>query len=306
MKVYVAGHTGLVGMTTVKALRGAGHETWTPDKRYDLRDHGYAHWVFDQATEAGVDTVVLAAARVGGIGANSRYPVEFLCDNIAISTNAIGQAHEHGIERLLNLGSSCIYPRDAPQPMREEVLLTGRLESTNEMYAIAKIAALKLVQAYRRQYGRRYISLMPTNLYGDGDKYDKENSHVIPSLIMKFEEARLKGNPSVELWGTGGPLREFLHVDDLARAVVLALECYDDDLWLNVGSDDELSIAELASMVAHATEYLGEIRWNDARPDGTPRKKLDWSRMRALGWSPTVSLEDGLRRTVEDYRARYG
>lgn len=305
MKVYVAGHTGLVGRATVKALEAAGHIPWTIEPRYDLSDQRQARRALQEASKNEVDAVVLAAARVGGIGANSKFPVEFLYYNVAISINVIREAFEAGIPKFVNLGSSCIYPRKARQPMREEVLMSGPLEPTNEGYAVAKITALKFVQAYRREYGARYISLMPTNLYGEGDTYDFERSHVIPSLIMKFEAARLAKQPYVELWGTGTPLREFLHVDDLARAIVLSLESYDDDLWLNVGSDTEITIRAVAALIGELTGYHGEIRWNTDRPDGTPRKRLDWSRLRALGWKPEIGLWEGLRRSIEDYRFRY-
>jgi GDP-L-fucose synthase len=303
VKVFVAGYTGLVGRATSSALQEAGHRVWIPGARYDLRDQAQVKECFDVAGRADVDAVVLAAARVGGIGANSAYPVDFLYDNIAISTNVIRAAWEHKIPRLLNLGSSCIYPRGATQPMKEEALLSGPLESTNEAYAIAKIAALKLVQAYRHQYDASYISLMPTNLYGDGDRYDAQNSHVIPALILKFEEARRKGGPVI-LWGTGNPYREFLHVDDLARAIVFALESYDEDLWLNVGSDTEISIRALAKLVQEICGFNGDVIWDTSKPDGVPRKKLDWSRLEALGWKPKIGLPEGLWRTVQDYRRR--
>ncbi len=306
MKVYVAGHTGLVGQATMRALKAAGHKTWTPLLRFDLTQREPTRDVFKYAVNAGVDAVVLAAARVGGIGANSAFPIQFLHDNLAITMNVITEAARHGIDRLVNLGSSCIYPRDVEQPMREEALLTGPLEPTNEAYAIAKIAGLKLVQAYRCQQHRRYISLMPTNLYGDGDTYDPQGSHVIPALIFKFEQARRTKASFVDLWGTGSPMREFLHADDLARALVLALEEYDDDLWLNVGSEDEITIRDLASMIENLTGYSGTIRWDVSKPNGTPRKKLDCSRMRALGWAPKISLEEGLLRSIEDYRERFG
>ena len=304
MKVYVAGHTGLVGSATVRALEVAGHTVWTPSERYDLRDQVDTHRCFCYARRAQVDAVVLAAATVGGIGDNTKRPVDFLRDNLSIALNVITEAYGTSIPRLVNLGSSCIYPRDATQPMTEETLLTGPLESTNEPYAVAKIAALKLVQAYRRQNKAKFISLMPTNLYGEGDRYHLENSHVIPSLIMKFEHARLHGGP-VRLWGSGEPLREFLHVDDLARAIVLALEKYDDDLWLNVGSDVEISIRDLANLIQDISGYVGEVIWDRSRPDGVPRKKLDWSRIRALGWTPEIGLQEGLHRTLEDYRKRF-
>lgn len=300
MKVYVAGHTGLVGSAVTKALKAAGHEAWSPASRLDLRDRKSAGYAMKWAQDAGATAVVLAAAHVGGIGANASEPVAFLVDNLRISTNVISLADEFGFDRLVNLGSSCIYPRDALQPICEESLLTGPLEPTNEWYAVAKIAALKMVQAYRRK-GRHYISLMPTNLYGDNDRYDPERGHVIPSMIVKFERARKAGTDLI-LWGSGQAMREFLHVDDLARAVVLTLEKYDDDLWLNVGSGEEVTIGELAHLVASAVGFTGQIGWDRKRPDGTPRKALDSSRIRALGWEPMITLRDGLARSVAYYR----
>lgn len=303
MKVYVAGHTGLVGWATVEALQIAGHEVWLPPRRFDLRDSYEVNRCLKAAATSGVDAVVLAAARVGGIGANTAFPVEFYHDNVLISTNVIIQTHNHGIHRLVNLGSSCIYPRGISRPIREEDLLTGELEPTNEAYAIAKIGAIKLVQAYRRQYEEKYISLMPTNLYGENDKFNIHYGHVIPSLIAKFEKAKHEGTPVV-LWGTGSAKREFLHVSDLARAIVIALEKYDDDLWLNVGSDEEVTIAELVKLISGITNFKGDIFWDSTKPDGTPRKKLDCSRMQALGWKPTIDLKTGLLRTIRDFQER--
>lgn len=309
MKVYITGHTGLVGSATSQALRAAGHETWLPQaawhRRLDLRDEAVAIACVAEAALNNVDAIVHAAAVVGGIGANSSRPVDFLYDNIAISTNVIRSAHTCRIPRLVNLGSSCIYPRDAPQPIAEEALLTGPLEPTNAPYAIAKIAALELVRAYRRQHGCHFISLMPTNLYGPLDRYDVEASHVIPALVLKFERARILQEP-VTLWGSGTPLREFLHVHDLARAIIMLLEQnYDDDLWLNVGSAEEISISELAHLVANSVGFHGRVLWDASKPDGTPRKLLDSRRIRALGWSPTIGLREGLSDTVADYRRRF-
>ena len=305
MTVYVAGHRGMVGSALVRRLQRDGVAVGHPSdgRGPDLRDREQTERIFNTLRP---DEVYLAAARVGGIGANSSLPVDHLLDNLRISCNVIEAAHRHPhVRKLVNLGSSCIYPREAPQPMPEECLLTGPLEPTNEPYALAKIAALKLVQAYRQQHGDHFVSVMPTNLYGPSDRYDVENSHVLPTLIMKFEHARLHGG-TVTLWGSGRPLREFLYVDDLADALVLVMREYDDDLWLNIGSDDELSIADLADVVARQVGYDGPIRWDSSRPDGTPRKKLDCSRIHALGWRPQVSLEEGIGRTIEDYRSRHG
>ena len=305
MSIYVAGHRGLVGSALRRRLQrdGVAYGPRVGDVRGpDLRQPDGVDRIF---TELEPTEVYVAAARVGGIGSNSSMPVDYLLDNIRISCNVIEAAHRHAVRKLVNLGSSCIYPRDATQPMAEECLLTGPLEPTNEPYALAKIAALKLVQAYRRQHGSHFVSVMPTNLYGPGDRYDAEHSHVLPTLIMKFEHARLHGGP-VTLWGTGRPLREFLYVDDLADALVLVMREYDDDLWLNIGSDDEVSIADLAAIVARLVGYDGAVHWDWSRPDGTPRKKLDCSRIRALGWRPAVSLEEGIGRTIEDYRSRHG
>lgn len=308
-RIYVTGHRGLVGAAVVRRLI-AGHGLPDLEKIClpspqdgagpDLRVSPYAEMTFRSHS---ADAVILAAGVVGGIGANVARPVEFLRDNLLIGINVVSGAHAAGIDKLVNLGSSCIYPRNAPQPLRESSLLTGTLESTNEAYAIAKIAVIKLCQYYRREYGRHYVSVMPTNLYGPGDRYDTESSHVIPTLIMKFEEARLHGGP-VRLWGTGAPLREFLHVDDLADAIAVVLERYDDDELINVGSGDEISILDLASTVASIVGYDGPVEWDSSRPDGTPRKLLDSSKIRALGWTPKVNLKIGIESAVRDYRNR--
>ena len=303
-RVYVAGHRGLVGSAVWRHLesQGFGDLVGHASAELDLRDR--------DATFAALETdrpdvVVVAAAKVGGIKANDTYPVEFLTDNLRIQNNVMEAAHAVGVERLLFLGSSCIYPRLAPQPIHEDSLLTGPLESTNEAYAIAKIAGITAVQSYRREYGRRWISAMPTNLYGPRDNYDLATSHVLPALIRRFDEARANGVGEVTLWGTGSPRREFLHVDDLAVACLHLLEHYDDPQTINVGVGEDLPISELASLVADVVGYDGETRWDTSMPDGTPRKLLDVSRLKALGWSPGISLRDGITATVADYRTTY-
>ncbi|MCH9755542.1 MAG: GDP-L-fucose synthase [Gammaproteobacteria bacterium] len=300
MRSWVAGHTGMVGSALVRRL---GQEACFTDQRYDLRQEHQAEMALD-AVDA--NRVYLAAARVGGIGANWDNPIGFLTDNMRIGMSVVTAAYDAGVRRLINFGSSCIYPRDAQQPMREEALLTGRLERTNEGYALAKIATLKLVDYYRQRFERNYFSLMPTNLYGPGDTYDAERSHVIPAMILKLERARRSGAGTVSLWGSGRPLREFLFVDDLADAAVLVMETYRGGIggWLNVGSGEEISIEHLAGAVAKATGYTGRVVWDSSRPDGSPRKLLDSAKIKKLGWSPKVTLEEGLERAVEDFRRR--
>jgi GDP-L-fucose synthase len=248
------------------------------------------------------DLIIDAAARVGGIGANNSKPVEFLLQNLNIQNNLMSAAQEAGVEKFVFLGSSCIYPRECPQPIREEYLLTGKLEETNSAYAIAKIAGIELVNSYRKEYGKSWISLMPTNLYGPKDNFAIEGSHVLPALIRKFVDAERENSKTVELWGDGSPLREFLHVEDVARAVVLAAQEYDDALHLNIGSGDEVSIKDLALMIAELSGFKGEVIWDISRPNGTPRKVLDSSRMRSLGWTPKISLKEGIRSTIDWYR----
>jgi GDP-L-fucose synthase len=258
--------------------------------------------VFEFLAKAKPDAIVIAAAKVGGIHANRTYPVQFLSENLQIETNLMDAAHAAGIQRLLFLGSSCVYPKLAQQPIKEEYLLTGELEKTNEAYALAKISGLKLVQAYRKQYGYNWISAMPTNMYGPGDNFDLENSHVLPALIRKFHDAKTQRKPSVTVWGSGSPKREFLHADDLGRACLFLLENYDDDVAINVGVGDELTIKELAGLIQGVVGFNGKIDWDSSRPDGTPRKLLDVSRISALGWKAQISLEDGLRSTYEWYK----
>jgi len=292
----------MVGSAVRRALERAGVADlvgWTRDE-VDLTDRDAT---VAAARDARPDVVVLAAARVGGILANAEHPVEFLRDNVRIQTNVMEAAHEAGVERLLFLGSSCIYPRLAPQPIPAEALLTGPLEATNDAYAIAKIAGILHVQGYRRQHGRRWISAMPTNLYGPGDDFDLRRSHVLPALIRRFDEARVAGAPEVVLWGTGAPRREFLHVDDLAEACVHLLRTYDDPAPINVGVGEDLTITELAALVAEVVGYGGRIAWDASKPDGTPRKLLDVGPIQALGWRARIPLRDGIDATVTWYRA---
>ncbi|MFD3653591.1 GDP-L-fucose synthase family protein [Streptomyces sp. NPDC058620] len=294
-RIFVAGHRGLVGSALVRRLAADGHEVLTRGRELlDLRDGASTEAYLRDVSP---DVVVLAAAKVGGIMANSTCPVQFLEDNLRIQLSVIAGAHAAGTERLLFLGSSCIYPKHAPQPIREDSLLTGPLEPTNEAYALAKIAGITQVRSYRRQYGAAYISAMPTNLYGPGDNFDLETSHVLPALIRRFHEAKQDGAPEVTLWGSGSPRREFLHVDDLATACVRLLDSYDGEDPVNIGCGDDLTIRELAETVREVTEYQGGIAWDTSKPDGTPRKLLDVSRLTSLGFKPQIPLRDGIART---------
>lgn len=294
-RIWVAGHNGLVGSALVRALPADMVMVVDRDE-LDLRDQMATRlWVKHHKPDA----IILAAATVGGIGDNKARPADFLYDNLMIEANVIHAAYESGVEKLLFLGSSCIYPREAAQPITEEALLTGPLEPTNEAYAIAKIAGIKMCQSYRQQYGASFISAMPCNLYGPGDRFDAMRSHVIPALMLKMHQARQEKRAQLELWGTGSPLREFLHVDDLARALILMLTEYNDSLPLNIGSGDEVSIRDLAHIMAAVTGYQGQIVFNPAHPDGTPRKILDSQRVQALGWQPRIDLKTGLQETYD-------
>jgi len=292
-KIFVAGHRGMVGSAIVRRLEADGFDNLILRTRQEL-DLTDQCAVGDFFASERPEYVFLAAARVGGIHANSTYPGEFIRDNLAIQSNVIHSAWQHGTRKLLFLGSSCIYPRDCPQPIKEEYLLTGPLEPTNQWYAIAKIAGLKMCQAYRRQYGFDAICAMPTNLYGPGDNYHPENAHVVPALIRRFDEALREGASEVVVWGTGTPLREFMHVDDLASALVTLMQTYSSENPVNVGSGDEVSIGDLARMIAGVVGFTGTIRFDSGKPDGTPRKRLDGERLRELGWSPSIDLAQGL------------
>lgn len=295
-RIYVAGHRGLVGSAIVRRLERDGYRNLLTRSHaeLDLQDERAVAAFFEAERP---DYVFLAAARVGGIHANNAYPADFLRDNLQIQTNVIDAAYRAGCKKLLFLGSSCIYPKHAPQPIKEEYLLTGPLEPTNEWYAIAKIAGIKMCQAYRRQYGFLAISVMPTNLYGPNDNFDLQTSHVLPALIRKFHEAKESGANSVTVWGTGSPRREFLHVDDLADACLFLMRHYDDDALINVGCGADLEIRELAELIRGIVGFEGRIEYDTSKPDGTPRKLLDISRIRALGWSARIPLDEGIRNT---------
>lgn len=300
-RIFVAGHRGLVGSAIVRALGAEGHTGVLTRTRTqcDLTDQAAVAALFEAERP---EFVFLAAARVGGIHANDVYPAEFIRDNLVIQTNVIHAAWKAGVRKLLFLGSSCIYPKFAPQPLREEYLLSGALEPTNQWYAVAKIAGIKMCQAYRRQYGFSAISLMPTNLYGPGDNFDPESSHVLPALLGRFHAARAAGQAEVTVWGSGTPRREFLHVDDLASACLHLMREYDAEEIVNVGTGQDVSIADLAEMVAREVGYQGRIVFDPSRPDGTPRKLLDVSRLTALGWQPRIGLREGIAATYRWFR----
>lgn len=297
-RIFVAGHRGLVGAAIVRCLGAAGYSNLIFRERtqLDLTSQEAVESFFARETP---EFVFLAAAKVGGIHANNTYPAEFLLDNLKIQNNLIESAHRHGVKKLLFLGSSCIYPKLAPQPLNEDCLLTGPLEPTNEWYAIAKIAGIKLCQAYRRQYGFNAISVMPTNLYGPGDNFNLANSHVLPALIRKCHEAKIAGAGEVVVWGTGTPRREFLHVDDLAEACLFLMKNHDSEQLINVGWGEDVTIRELAERIAAVVGFTGQLRFDASKPDGTPRKLLDVSRLNSLGWSPRILLEQGLESTYQ-------
>jgi len=297
-KIYVAGHRGLVGSAIVRKLRELGYENLVCKAHHevDLMRQEEVEQFFDQERP---EYVFLAAAKVGGILANSTYPADFIYNNLVIQTNVIHASYQFNAKKLLFLGSSCIYPKLCPQPMKEEYLLSGYLEPTNEPYAIAKIAGIKMCQYYNRQYDTHFISVMPTNLYGPNDNFDLETSHVLPALIKKFHEAKAKDRKEVEIWGTGKPRREFLHVDDLADACVYLMNHYDESDFINIGTGKDSSIRELAEIVAKVVGFEEKLRFDASKPDGTPQKLLDVSRLKSLGWSPRISLKDGIKQTYE-------
>ena len=299
-KIYVAGHNGMAGSAIVRKLKAEGYSEFIfrSSKELDLRDQNAVARFF--AAEK-PDYVFLAAAKVGGIYSNNKYRAEFLYDNLAIELNVIESAYRSHVKKLMFLGSSCIYPKMAPQPLKEEYLLTGKLEATNEPYAIAKIAGIKLCEAYREQYGCNFIAVMPTNLYGPNDNYHPENSHVLPALLKKFHEGKVTSQPNVSVWGTGNALREFLHVDDFADACVFLMNNYDDKEFVNIGVGRDISIKDLASLIKKITGYNGEIIFDTSKPDGTPRKLMDTSKLNALGWKPKINLEEGIASVYKDY-----
>ncbi len=303
-KIYVAGHRGLVGGAIYRLLQESGYTNLVTrtSAELDLRDHNLVKAFFEQEKPA---FVFLAAAKVGGINANNIYPAEFIYDNLCIQNNIIHEAYRTGVTKLLFLGSSCIYPKNAPQPLQEDYLLTGPLEPTNEAYAIAKIAGIKMCQYYKKQYGCRFISAMPTNLYGPGDNYDLQNSHVLPALIRKFHEATVNNEPTVTVWGTGTPLREFLHSTDAAKACVFLMKEYEGNEIVNIGVGHDNTIAEIAFMVKDATGFKGELVFDTSKPDGTFRKLMNVDRINGLGWKAEISLQDGIKKTYADFTGNY-
>lgn len=302
-KIYVAGHRGMVGSAIVRNLQAAGFSNivFKTSKELDLRDTVAVHAFLEDEKP---DYVFLAAAKVGGIVANNTYKGQFLYENLQIQNNVIHGSYLAGVKKLMFLGSSCIYPKLAPQPLKEEYLLTGTLEPTNEPYAIAKIAGIKMCEAYRDQYGCNFISVMPTNLYGPNDNYDLNNSHVLPAMIRKFHEAKRDGKPSVELWGTGSPMREFLHADDLADACVYLMQTYDESTLVNIGTGVDITIKELAETIKEEVGFAGDIVWNTDKPDGTPRKLMDVSKLHGLGWKHSIDLKEGIHKVYAEYKSR--
>ncbi|QDK77318.1 GDP-L-fucose synthase [Spirosoma sp. KCTC 42546] len=301
-RIYVAGHRGMVGSAITRKLQAEGYTTiiTRTSSELDLRNQTAVADFFAQERP---EYVFLAAAKVGGIMANNTYRAEFLYDNLMIESNIIHHAYQTGVKKLLFLGSSCIYPKLAPQPLKEEYLLSGFLESTNEPYAIAKITGIKLCESYRSQYGCDFISAMPTNLYGPNDNYDLQGSHVLPALIRKFHEAKINNQPTVEVWGTGSPMREFLHADDLADACFFLMEHYNDELFVNIGTGEDVTIKQVAELIKEIVGFEGELRWNTDKPDGTPRKLMDVSRLHNMGWKHKTELKEGLERTYQDFLA---
>jgi GDP-L-fucose synthase len=300
MTILVAGGTGLVGSAIVRELKSMNKTViGISSKDVDLLDRAKT---FSYVKDLKPSLIIDAAAKVGGVGSNNAYPVEFLSQNIQIQSNLMDAAHEAKVEKFVFLGSSCIYPRNCAQPIKEDYLLTGELERTNSAYAIAKIAGIELIKSYRKEYGHAWISIMPTNLYGPNDNFDLENSHVLPALIRKFVEANRNNSPEVVLWGSGTPLREFLHVDDLAKAILICLEKYDDSQQINIGSGDEISIKDLAQKIANLTGFNAKVVWDANRPDGTPRKVLDSTKINKLGWKRAITLDQGIASTVKWYQ----
>lgn len=304
-KIYVAGHRGLVGSSITRALRDRGYDNllFRTSRELDLRDQAAVNQFFQEDKP---EYVFLAAAKVGGILANSTYPAQFIYDNLAIATNVIHASHLNGVVKLLNLGSSCIYPKHAPQPLKEEYLLTGPLEETNRAYAVAKIAAIELCDFYRQQYGCDFISAMPTNLYGPGDNFDLQSSHVLPALMRKMIEAKKSASPTVEIWGSGTPMREFLHVEDLAEACLFLMETFSEPGPINIGTGEDISIRDVALLIKKVVGYEGELAFDKTKPDGTPRKLLDVSRINAAGWQAKINLSDGIERTFDWYTEKVG
>lgn len=302
-KIYVAGHNGMVGSAIVRKLRTEGYQNILvrTSKELDLRNQ---EATLDFMQQEKPDYVFLAAAKVGGIVANNTYRADFIYENLQIQNNIIHGAYLVGVKKLMFLGSSCIYPKLAPQPLREDYLLTGVLEPTNEPYAIAKIAGIKMCEAYKDQYGCNFISVMPTNLYGPNDNYDLNNSHVLPAMIRKFHEAKIENKPSVELWGSGTPMREFLHADDLANACMYLMQHYNESELVNIGTGVDVTIKELAETIQAAVGFEGEIVWNTDKPDGTPRKLMDVSKLHSLGWKHTIELKDGIQTVYEEFRSK--